>query len=188
MFKKILFIVLGLLVVYFIGEGIYTKVASKAKLSVLPCHKEVVVFEKIYESEPFQHALKAIQAGAFHSSISAEKATYSPSTLFTYVNLEEVKSRVNDALAVHVKEKKSGASKVDVAILLYENDMEHPGKKTKESKLYRGYLVLNVMVEEVLVYKVQIDFVDYEAKDLPQRIECAVETLMRHAKIVKGYI
>ena len=182
MSKKFLFIVLGFLVIYFIGEGIYTKMTSKAKLSALPCHKEVVVFEKIYESELFQNALKAIQAGAFESSISAEKATYSPSTLFAYVNLEETKSRVNDALAGYVKEKKSGTSNVEVAILVYENDMEHPGKKTKESKLYRGYLVLNVMVEEVLVYKVQIDFVDYEAKDLPQRVECAVETLMRHAK------
>lgn len=182
MSKKFLFIVLGLLVIYFIGEGIYTKMTSKAKLSALLCHKEVVVFEKIYEAELFQNALKAIQAGAFESSISAEKATYSPSTLFTYVNLEETKSRVNDALAGYVKEKKSITPKADIAILVYENDMKHPGKKTKESKLYRGYLVLNVMMEDALVYKVQIDFMDFEAKDLPQRIECAVETLMRHRK------
>lgn len=182
MSKKILLIVLGLLVAYFIGEGMYTKVTSKAKLSALPCHKEVVVFEKIYEPELFKNALKAIQSGSFESSISAEKALYSPSTLFTYVNLEETKSRVNDALAVYVNEKKSIAPKADVAILVYENDRKHPGKKTKESKLYRGYLVLNVMIEEVLVYKVQIDFMDFEAKDLPQRIACATATLMRHAK------
>ena len=182
MSKKFLFIVLGLLVIYFIGEGIYTKMTSKAKLSALSCHKEVVVFEKIYESELFQNALKAIQVGAFESSISAEKATYSPSTLFTYVNLEETKSRVNDALEGYVKEKKSITPKTDMAILVYENDMKHPGKKTKESKLYRGYLVLNVMMEDALVYKVQIDFMDFEAKDLPQRIECVVETLMRHRK------
>lgn len=182
MSKKFLFIVLGLLVIYFIGEGIYTKMTSKAKLSALSCHKEVVVFEKIYESELFQNALKAIQVGAFESSISAEKATYSPSTLFTYVNLEETKSRVNDALEGYVKEKKSITPKADIAILVYENDMKHPGKKTKESKLYRGYLVLNVMMEDALVYKVQIDFMDFEAKDLPQRIECVVETLMRHRK------
>lgn len=178
MLKKVCYLV-SLLIGFLILFSVYEYIGEKFFTQKLSCHKEVVVFDKVYEKTLLHDAQLLIASGNYEIEVLAEKAVYSNSDLFEYVSLEDVKKSVNSVLhqyaqGLHVKQNKS----LHVKVIVYENDKANPGKKTLKSKLYRGYLVFSFSVEGVLVYKIQIDFMDYKALDIPKRIECAIKTFM----------
>ncbi|KFL34161.1 MULTISPECIES: hypothetical protein [unclassified Sulfurospirillum] len=171
---KVVSIVVGLVVALVLGNAIYAQLTKSGSRSMnLSCQKEVVVFERVYFQEQI-HALKeATHLKGVELKLQIQKARYAPSKLFETLDLEEVK---------HILTKEFGeASSQNVPrldLLIYENDPLDPGKKTKEAKLYAGYLVFGFYMGEALIYKIQIDFMDKEGKDIAKRIACAKASLM----------
>lgn len=165
----------------FLAQGLYKHINTSYKLKALPCQKEVVVFDRVYEKKLLAPIIEQIYMGNFQTYITAQKAIYTKSDLFEYVQIDAVKNLIDNELnryldkALHVEKKP-----LHVNVLLYENDKNDPGKKNEEAKVYRGYLVFSFILENVLVYKVQIDFMDYEGKDIQKRVSCAIETLLSY--------
>lgn len=171
---KKLVLALGLAVVFVLVYAVYTQVTkSSCRTMRLDCHKETVVFERVYLPEEVKAFKEAVQSKGVKLEIETQKAHYAPSKLFDSLDLENVR---RDMLKVFGEALSQEAPRLHV--LIYENDPLDPGKKTKEAKLYAGYVVFSFYKGEDLVYKIQIDFMDKEGKDIAKRIACAQASLM----------
>lgn len=172
MVKK-LGLALGLGVVLILGYAIYTQATkSGCRAMRLECHQETVVFERIYLQEEVKALKETIRSKGVFLELETQKAHYSPSKLFEILDLEAVRHNIQKTFG------EASSQDTRLHVLLYENDPLDPGKKTKEAKLYAGYLVFSFYKGVDLVYKIQIDFMDKEGKDITKRIACAKESLM----------
>lgn len=173
MVKK-LGLALGLGVVLILGYAVYSQATkSGCRAMRLDCHKETVVFERVYLQDEVEALKEAVQSKGIKLELETQKAHYSPSKLFEILDLEAVRRDTLKAFG-----EASSQEAVRLHVLIYENDPLDPGKKTKEAKLYAGYLVFSFYKGADLVYKIQIDFMDKEGKDIAKRITCAQASLM----------
>jgi hypothetical protein len=173
--KKYIYIIIIAVLAFFIGQSIYQQInKTSAKASRLECHKNSTVFEKVLKPELLSRLQNDIKNGKIKVNINIEKAKYMESKLFNFVDPQNVKKEFEDLI-----KKKTSMDSIssNVDILIYENDKNDPGKKTQKSKLYAGYLVFSFKVGNTLVYKLQIDFLDHEGKDIPKVLECALESV-----------
>lgn len=89
--------------------------------------------------------------GNLNITIEIEKEKYMKSKLFEYVDKNKLKKEFSKLLHTNSSPTSS------INILVYENDKDNPGKKTKKSKIYAGYLVFIFKTYNKLVYKLQIE-------------------------------
>jgi hypothetical protein len=61
---------------------------------------------------------------------------------------------------------------------IYENDKEDKGKKNKDALLYAGYLVFEFKLDNEILYKIQIDYMQTDASDIKSRVNCAIESFL----------
>lgn len=168
--------VLLVLFVYVAGTSIYesmTKVDPKS--SRLACQKEVTTFETFRKPEMIAEAIKTLKNGNYKLESEIRFSKYMKSQLGNYLSVEDVDKMIEEVIAV---DKKSSDNGLVIDYFVYENDKEDPGKKTKKSKLYAGYVYLNFKMGKTSVYDVQIDYKDLQAKDLKKRIECAIKSFL----------
>ena len=171
---KIFGIGVGLVVVLVLGSAIYTQLTKSGSRSMhLSCQKEVVVFERVYFKEQISTLKEATHSKGVELKLQIQKAHYSTSKLFDTLDLKEVRQTL---LKEFGEASSQNTPRLD--LLIYENDPLDPGKKTKEAKLYAGYLVFGFYMGDELIYKIQIDFMDKEGKDIAKRIACAKASLM----------
>ncbi len=174
--KKYIYIIIIAVLAFFIGQSIYQQInKTSAKASRLECHKNSTVFEKVLKPELLSRLQNDIKNGKIKVNINIEKAKYMESKLFNFVDQQNVKKEFEDLIKKKTSIETTSSS--NVAILIYENDKNDPGKKTQKSKLYAGYLVFSFKVDKKLVYKLQIDFHDHQGKDIPKVLECALESI-----------
>ncbi|MDD3324500.1 MAG: hypothetical protein PHN38_05210 [Sulfurospirillaceae bacterium] len=174
MVKKTAYGILILSIVALLGHAIYKEVTKeKCRSFRIPCHKEVVVFERIYDKSAMKSLEKALFKKSIHLALTTQKAQYSPSKLYDYIDLKEIKDGIYTLFG-----DENPKSELMLSVLIYENDPLDPGKKTQEAKKYAGYLVFGFHLNKELIYKVQVDFMDKEGKDIHKRVECAYESLL----------
>ncbi len=177
--NKIILIIVILISLIIIKE-IYTQVNKKptsAKSKRLTCHKEGITFEKVVKQELVRNLQQTLKSGDYKLEVWADKSKYMKSVMFEYVNVKDISKDFRKILNNNqLKSLKSNNIFVD--IMVYENDKKDPGKKTKKSKLYAGYLVATFKVDKKVVYKIQTDFMDLKGKDIPARISCIVNSVM----------
>jgi hypothetical protein len=178
MMKRMVYISLALFIMGVIANAIYQQMHKQSpNLSILPCQKEVVVYEKIYDATLLKQAQKAVFEGSVLIASRIKKSHYMPSRLFKYVDKKSVDLNFIEALQ-NMGGNKAGSSKVKIDYYIYENDKNDPGKKTPKSKLYAGYLYVTFFYEEKRCYVMQIDFMDDQGRDIPKRVECALKTFL----------
>ena len=61
---------------------------------------------------------------------------------------------------------------------IYENDKEDRGKKNKDAKSYAGYLMFEFKYDNKLVYKIQTDYMNIDANDLEDRMDCVINSFI----------
>lgn len=181
--KRYIYIGIISIVSYLIINSIYQeitkdKVPGKAKR--LDCQKRVTTFERVYGLDEVKIIQDAIKNGNIDFTSSVEKSIHMRSVLFEYISLKQTDQMFNQALFSYVKkEPKIDITPYKLSYTIYENDKLDPGKKTKKSKQYTGYVVLELKNKtNQIIYKVQIDFMDHKASDISQSINCAVKSLM----------
>lgn len=184
--KKYLQILVGLLIFYFIGESIYTEMTkdkTPGKAKRLECQKKVTSFEKAVSDADIVYAQNLIEHGNTNFISSIEKAVYSKSTLFDYITLEQMDKIFSQRLKSYVKYNEKNKEKYKLSYYVYENDKNDPGKKSAKSKLYAGYVVLEVKnLNNKSIYKVQIDFMDDRGSDIKDAINCTLQSFMTYNK------
>ncbi|HIP29968.1 MAG TPA: hypothetical protein EYG93_10695 [Sulfurospirillum arcachonense] len=177
---------IGILVVLFavfvVINSLYEQIQKdnkSAKSTRILCHENVTVFERIYNDKKVESAQKNLLVGNYILSSSVQKATYSKSKLFDYVNLTDMDKIAVEMIESYVKNRELSDDKLKISYYIYENDIKDPGKKTEKSKLYAGYVVFRFSDDkDELIYQVQIDFMDKKGIDLPQSIKCAIKSFI----------
>ena len=176
--KKYMYTVLSLLlivgIVFFSFQGNSKK---SAKANRLTCHKQSVVFEKVYDDVLLKKAQHALFAGEYTLTSRIQESEYMKTRMFEYVDLKEVDKLVAYEIAQYKTESTSTDDTVVLDYYIYENDKADPGKKTAKSKLYAGYLRFTLTYKGKRVYSVQVDFMDLEGKDIHKSVSCAIESI-----------
>ena len=98
--------------------------------------------------------------------------------LATHISLSEVDKMIQDQIDLHKMTEEKSAKELLIDYFIYENDKEDPGKKTAKSKRYAGYLVFNFRIEGEKVYRIQMDFMDLQGKDIKEKIVCVFDSVM----------
>lgn len=171
------------LVSYLIINSIYqeiTKDKTPGKAKRLSCQKRVTTFERVYNLDEIKIVQNAIKNGNINFVSSIEKSIYMKSSLFEHISLVQTDKVFKQALSSYVKKETAiDTTAYKLSYIIYENDKLDPGKKNKKSKLYTGYVIVELKnMNNKDLYKVQIDFVDDKGADLSQSINCAVKSLM----------
>jgi len=178
---KYIYTILAIVILYFVGNDIYkqnTKKVAGAKSTRLACHKTSKVFERTYDTELLKKAQEAVLAGEYELTSRIKEAKFMETKMFKYVQLEKVDQMVKDAITKRKQADAKAEGKVAIDYYIYENDKADPGKKTKKSKLYAGFLRFIMTYNGKKFYSIQADFMNLEGKDIPKSVECAIETFV----------
>jgi hypothetical protein len=180
--KQFIWLFIGISFLLLIGSSIYKQIqkeSTSARALRIECQKKLTAFERVYIQDSIKTAQKNIEEGNYILSSSIKKAVYAKSKLFDFVHLTDMDKVTINTLASYIKQKKTSDEKLKISYYIYENDVEDPGKKTQKSKLYAGYVVYKFSnSKDVLLYQVQIDFMDKKGIDLPKSIACAIKSFM----------
>ena len=178
--KQYISIFIGVFLFVILGNSIYTQVTKEpesAKAKRIPCQKNVTSFERGSGNEDIKIAQQQLQSGNFYFTSTIEKPVYMESKLFEYVKLDNTDKIVQETLNSYIKNNKYKKTKLKISYNIYENDIKDPGKKTKKSKLYAGYVVFKFYNKNnKVIYQVQIDFMDRQGTDLVQSIKCSIKS------------
>ena len=172
--KKLFFFGLLVLVISIIGFSAFKQINKSAKASRIDCQKEVVVFERIYKPKQIELLKNLILNQKAKIIFKVEKSKYMKSKLFEYVDINKTEKDIEKTFGL---DQKQDANDSVIDVLLYENDKLDPGKKNDEAKKYAGYLVFDFYVKNELTYKIQIDFMDFQGKDIQKRIDCVRQSV-----------
>ncbi len=165
----------GFIIVLF-AYVIYSSVTKDdPKSSRLVCQKEVTTFETIRKPEQVSDAIKALKSGNYKLESEIRFSKFMKSQLGNYLSVEDVDKMLKEVIGV-VANPSDNPLIIDYSV--YENDKKDPGKKTKKSKLYAGYIYLDFKMDKKSVYGIQLDYKDLQAKDLKKRIECAIKSFL----------
>lgn len=179
--KKLLTVFISVFVLVLLVYGLYQQVKKQqipGKLDRLECHKKVTCFEKVFLEDQLELAKKLFMDGDLKIYSSIDKATHMPSTLFDFVSIEDTEQFLYNHIQTLTKNELVYKNGVIVKIKIYENDKEDPNKKSDKCKLFRGYVVFEILKQNRLIYKNQIDFMDYQGKDIPNTLECAIKSFL----------
>ena len=176
---KYIYTILAIALIYFVGNDIYKQnTKTGAKSTRLACHKKCKVFERIYDKELLIKAQETVSAGEYELTSHIKEAKFMETKMFKYVQLEKVDQMVKDAITKRKQADAKADGKVVIDYYIYENDKADPGKKTKKSKLYAGFLRFIITYNGKKFYSIQADFMNLEGKDIPKSVECAIETFV----------
>ncbi|MEA2050498.1 MAG: hypothetical protein U9O56_07195 [Campylobacterota bacterium] len=154
-----------------------TGVPQSGKAQRIPCQKNTTTFERGFGDEDIKKAQILLESGNVKLSSSIEKAVYAESKIFEFVKLSDTDKIVKDELQKYIIKSEDKKEKLNLSYYIYENDVDDPGKKTKKSKLYAGYVVLQVKNKKnKTIYKVQVDFMDKKGGDIAQSIKCCIKS------------
>ncbi len=176
---KYIYTIFIIIVVYIVGNDIYKQnTKSGAKSTRLTCHKTCKVFERVYDKKLLKKAQKAMHTNEYELTSRIKEATYMQTQMFKYVHIEEVDKLVKESIAKRKQTDAKADGKVHIDYYIYENDKADPGKKTKRSKLYAGFIRFILTYNGKKFYSVQADFMNLEGTDIPKSVECAIESIM----------
>lgn len=179
MFNKIAPIILICLLI-FIFYAVFTKASQNTKTKRVECQTKTTTFEKIFVEEPIKEAIKAFKTGNYEINSSIEYSKYMKSHLKDILTKEQSDELLKNIINKYLisMEQKNQDKKVSINYYVYENDKEDSGKKNSEAKKYAGYLMFDFKYDKKLVYKIQIDYMDLDAKDLEDRMDCVINSFL----------
>jgi hypothetical protein len=178
--KRYASIFIGVFLFIIVGNSIYLQIIKEPespKAKRLPCQKHVTSFERGFGTKDIKIGQKQLENGNFKFTSYIEKSQYAKSKLFNYIKLSDMNIVTTNELKHYIKNEQLSDDKLKITYYIYENDVKNPGKKTKKSKLYAGYVVYKFYNNKnKLIYQSQIDFMNKQGTDIPQSIKCAIKS------------
>lgn len=151
---------------------------KSANTERLACHTKSTTFEYVYKKELVKIMQDAIKGDNVEIRSKFKLSEYMPSKLADHISLSAVDEMIQKQIDLHKTTSKSNDNVLLIDYFIYENDKEDPGKKTAKSKLYAGYLVFHFLLEGEKVYRIQIDFMDLQGKDIEEKVQCAINSVL----------
>ncbi len=175
--KVMLIVFLASLVLIWLFNQTTNKTVSP-KSKRLDCQSKSTTFEKVYDKNLTIEAQELLTTGNYIIKSEIEKSTYSKSTLFDNISKEDIQMITKKQIDEYVENQTDKEKKLLVSYYTRENDPDDPGKKTKKSKQYAGYLVFEFKLNNKTIYKIQTDFNDKKGKDIEDRIVCTIKSFL----------
>lgn len=151
---------------------------KSARISRLKCHTKSITFEHVYKKERVKGMQDAVKSANIQLKSKFKLSEHMLTQLAKHISLSSVDEMIQKQIDSHIDTTKSTDDTLIIDYFIYENDKEDPGKKTAKSKLYAGYLVFNFLLKDEQVYRLQIDFMDTQGKDIEEKIECMLESVL----------
>jgi hypothetical protein len=144
----------------------------------LECHTKSTTFEYVYKKELVMAMQDAIKSGNVEIKSKFKLSEHMQTKLATHISLEQVDTMIQKQIDLHKDTTKDNTKKLLIDYFIYENDKKDPGKKTAKSKLYAGYLVFHFLIKGKKVYRLQIDFMEFQGKDIEEKIHCMMKSVL----------
>lgn len=165
----------------FVAYGVYKQANKSMKIKRLECQSKTTTFEKIFVEEPIREAINSLKSNNYTISSSIEYSKFMKSNLIDILTKEQADEMLKNAINSQIKEedkKTSNDTKVSINYYIYENDKQDTGKKNNDAKSYTGYLMFEFKYKNILVYKIQTDYMNINASDIEERMNCAIKSFI----------
>ena len=164
---------------YMLGSEVVSIVTKKGpNTERLECHTKSTTFEYVYKKELVTAMQDAMKSGNVEIKSKFKLSEHMQTQLSNHISLEQVDAMIQKQITSHKETIKNTDKKLLIDYFIYENDKKDPGKKTAKSKLYAGYLVFHFLIEDEKVYRLQIDFMDMQGKDIDEKIQCMMKSVL----------
>ena len=174
--NKILPITL-LLLLSIISYSIYKEVTKSAKTKRLECQSKTTTFEKIFMENPIEEAIKSLESNNYELKSDIKYSEFMKSHLIDILKKEQSDNKLKIIIEKYNhKNLNENNKKLLIDYYIYENDKDDNGKKNKEAKSYAGYLMFEFKYDNKLVYKIQTDYMNIDANDLEDRMDCVINS------------
>ncbi|KAB7885333.1 hypothetical protein [Poseidonibacter ostreae] len=168
-----------ILVILFVTFAVFEEVNKfDPKQKRLQCQEKTITFEKIDFEHPIWETNNLIETNNFIIKSNIEYSKLMPSHLINILTVEQADETLNKVLNTYIKYDIPNDKKLLIDYYIYENDKEDKGKKGPKSKLYAGYLLFEFKLDNKLVYKIQTDYMNIDAKDIEERMDCAIKSFL----------
>jgi hypothetical protein len=165
----------------FVAYGVYKQANKSIKTKRLECQSKTTTFEKIFVEEPIKEAINSLKSNNYIINSSIEYSKFMKSNLINILKKEQADEILNKVIKsqITIEDKKtSDDTKVSINYYIYENDKQDTGKKNNDAKSYAGYLMFEFKYNNILVYKIQTDYMQMDASDIEDRMHCAIKSFI----------
>ncbi len=164
---------------------LYAKYGPKEKLpsrvnSNLECQKTTSTIDKITMASLLKDAKYYLENGLYVLDGGFIKPRFGKFYLKDKITIEEANDFFKSTIAI--KQKENPVKYLNIKYEIIENDKNDPRKKDIESKSYAGKLLSSFRINGKEVFMMETDFLEYDKKDIKNRIECTVEAFKHNAR------
>ncbi len=144
---------------------------------------KIICFDKVYDKKLIKDGYQLLKQGDYAINGGMILAEYMPTKLKDTISIEQSDKMFKDA--VDIRQNKKSIKKLNINYEIIENDKQNPNKKSdsKNCKLYAGYILTSFRINNKQLYRIQIDFLQYDKDEIKQRIECTVRSFIHNAKL-----
>ncbi len=176
--KKILPLII-LIVFSTIFYAIYKESTKSLKIKRLDCQAKTTTFERVFAEGPIKEGIEALQNKNYIIKSHIEYSKYMKSNIKESIYIEDLDRLLSSTIEKYAKEVQTNDDKsTTIEYYLYENDKEDKSKNNDKAKGYAGYLMFDFKYANKLIYKIQTDYSFINAKDVQERMDCAIESFI----------
>lgn len=161
--------------------AIFKEATKSSKVKRLECQTKTTTFEKIFVENSIKDAIDSFESNNYEINSDIKYSKYMKSHLIDILTREQSDEKLKKVIDKYIN-KNLINNKDDKKLLLdyyiYENDKEDNGKKNQEAKRYAGYLMFEFKYNNKLVYKIQTDYMNLDANDLEERMDCVLNSFI----------
>jgi mRNA-degrading endonuclease YafQ of YafQ-DinJ toxin-antitoxin module len=169
-----------LVIISFVAYAVYTQANKSIKTKRIECQSKTTTFEKISIEEPIKEAVNSLKANNYTLTSAIEYSKFMKSNLVNLLTKEQADEKLENVIKNYLEDSSTQAipneNKLSINYYIYENDKEDKGKKNNDAKSYAGYLVFEFKYDNILVYKIQSDYMNLNGTDIEDRMNCAIKS------------
>ncbi|PLY09311.1 MAG: hypothetical protein C0626_09975 [Arcobacter sp.] len=179
------FFTLVSIVIIAIVITLYSKYGPKVKTpsrvhSNLECQKTTSTIDKITSPSLLKDAKYYMENGLYVLNGGFIKPRFGKFYLKDEITIEEA----NDffKLKIAIVQKENPVKYLNIKYEIIENDKNDPRKKDAYSKSYAGTILSSFRINGKEAFMMKTDFLEYDKKDIKNRIDCIIEAFKHNAK------
>ncbi|WP_419769915.1 MAG: hypothetical protein ACNI3C_11340 [Candidatus Marinarcus sp.] len=166
------------LIISIFSYSLYKQIKKDLKIQRVSCQEKTVTFEKIYHHPKTKLAIELLKSNNYTLQSHIEYSQHMKSKLIDILTIDEANTQLHDTIASYVFKEKPNKDRLIIDYYIYENDKKDLGKKQENSKKYAGYLVFEFKLNNTLLYKIQSDYMKLDASDIPERMNCIIQSFI----------
>lgn len=161
-----------------ISYGIFKEITKSSKIKRLECQSDTTTYEKIFIKNNIKDAIQSLESNNYEIISEIRYSKFMKSHLIEILSKEQSDEILKKVIQKYTYKDIYTNKKVLIDYYVYENDKEDSGKKNDKAKLYAGYIVFEFKYEDKLVYKIQTDYMNIDANDLQERMDCVINSFI----------